>query len=89
MNYFRYSKCARARQVDLADSRFGSIIALVLTYLWLECHGAVLSVTDLPQIQRWHQPYADHLFIGYLGTYGLVLGINVKLSSSSFQWYLR
>ena len=30
----------------------------------------------------------DHLCISYLSTYGLVLGINVKLGSSSFQWYL-
>ena len=55
-NYFRYSKCARAHQVVLADLRFDWIIALVLTYLWLEYHGVVLSVTDLPQIQRCHQP---------------------------------
>ena len=31
----------------------------------------------------------DHLCISYLSTYGLVFGINVRLSSSSFQWYLR
>ena len=68
MNYFRYSKCTRASQVDLADSRFGWIIALILTYLGFECHGAVLSVTDLPRIQRCPQPYAaENLIISLSG----------------------
>ena len=31
----------------------------------------------------------DNLCIGYLGTFGLVLSVSVKLSFSSFQWYLR
>ena len=63
MNYFRYLKCACASQMDLVDSRFSWIIALILTYLGLECHGAVLSVTDLPRIQRCLQPYTTENLI--------------------------
>ena len=77
----------------MKDWGFSWITALVLTYSWIKYHSDVLSVTDLPQIQRWHQPYAAEnriiSVITYLVTFGLVLGINVKLSSSSFQSYLR
>ena len=71
MNYFGYSKCARASQVDLVDSRFGLIIALIFTYLGLECHGAVLSVTDLLRIQKCSQPYVGEnliISVSYLST---------------------
>ena len=48
INYFRYSKCTRARKVVLEDLGFSWISALVVTHFWIECHGAVLNVTDLP-----------------------------------------
>ena len=58
INYFRYSKCARDGRVALEEPGFSWITALVLTYFWIKCYGAVLSVTDLPRIQTWHQPFA-------------------------------
>ena len=54
---------------------------------WTKSHGVVLSVKNLPLIQRWHQLYAaENLTSSYLGAFGLVLRINVKLS---LEWYLR
>ena len=75
--------------MSLVDSRVGKIIFLVLIFLWIERQGAVLSVTDLPQIQRWRQPYTAENSLLAIGSSGLVLGIDVKHSSSSFQWCLR
>ena len=58
INYFRFSKSARGGWVTLEDSGFSGVTALVLTYLWTKSPSAGGSVTDLPQIQRCHQPHA-------------------------------
>ena len=48
----------------LEDSEFSGVTALVLTYLWIKCPSAGVSVTDLPRIQRCHQPYVtEKLFM--------------------------
>ena len=44
--------------MTLEDSGLSGITALVLTYLWTKSPSAGVSVTDLPRIQRCHQPYA-------------------------------
>ena len=73
----------------LEDSGFSEVTALIITYLWTKSPSDGVSVTDLPRIQRYHQPYAtEDSFMstsGHLGTLSLVLRINVKLSSFSFQ----
>ena len=61
------------------------VSALVLAYLWTKSPSAGISVTDLPQIQRCHQPYAaekgSSLYRSSQHSLVLiVLGINMKLS---------
>ena len=69
------------------DHRSGTYL-LVARVPWccFECYKFVLNSKMPSAISGLN---LDHLFIGYLGTYGLVLGTNVKLSSCSFRWYLR
>ena len=61
----------------LANSVRG-FVAVVLLLCVLHTLSNALLLSAICS-RRW-----DHLFISYLGTYGLVLGIDVKLSSSSF-----
>ena len=44
--------------MTLEDLGFSGVTALVLTYLWTKSLSAGVRVTDLPRIQRCHQPYA-------------------------------
>ena len=44
--------------MTLKDSGFSGITGPVTTYLWTKSPSIGVSVTDLPQIQRCHQPYA-------------------------------
>lgn len=50
---------------------------------------AAMRVTDSPQIRTWHQPQmyinCTITLTDYFGTFDLVLGTNVKLSSSSLE----
>ena len=73
----------------LEDSAFSGITALVLTYLWTKSPSAGLIVTDSKMPSAIRSRNLCHFYIGHLGMLSLVFGINVKLSSSSFQWYLR
>ena len=71
------------------------------TKLDILVNRSYLLVDQVPQCCFWSYCFApnskmasgihgqdlDHLWISYLSTYGLVLGINVKLRSSSFQRY--
>ena len=54
--------------------------------------GEAMGVLTVLPIHRWYQIHAaknlNHLCIGHLGTCGLLLRINVKLSSS-FRWYFK
>ncbi len=76
----------------LKDLELGGVTAEVLSYLWIKYPSTVLRVIDLPPIQRCHQPYAAEIWIISVSVISarlvlLLHGINMKLSSSSFQWH--